>query len=222
LILPGLDWVTLVLLAAIALGSSLAWRNPWLFDRWAFDVAALRRRQGFDRLLTSGLVHTGVFHLLFNLLTLWSFGPILYRGLGPLRYALLFLGSLLCGSALSWAVHRRDPSYRAVGASGAISGVLLGVTALHPHIGFSIFLLPLFIPAWIFSVVFTVLSLFGLKLGLGNIGHDAHLGGAFFGALFTLSVRPDLFRENFIYLSPVVLLCLGFLVILKRDPRAFS
>lgn len=222
MILPGLDWVTLLFVGAISLVSALAWRNPWWFERLAFDVGAIRAGRQWDRFLTSGLVHTGIFHLLFNMLTLWSFGPILYAGLGALRYGLLFFGSLLCGSALSWFLHRRSPAYRAVGASGAISGVILGVTVLHPHIGLSILLIPLFIPAWIFSVLFTVLSLFGLKLGLGAIGHDAHLGGAFFGTLITLAMRPDLFHAHFLYLSPVVLLCIGFLVILMRNPEAFS
>lgn len=222
MIFPGFDFVTLLLLLSTILVSALAWRNPWLFHRLSFEVASIRTHRQRGRLFTSGFIHLDLWHLLFNMLTLWSFGPVLYMGLGPLHYGVLYAGSLLAGSLLSLFIHRGQPTYSAVGASGAISGVIMGATVLHPHMGLSLFFIPLPIPAWIFAVIFTALSILGMKIGLGNIGHDAHLGGAFLGALYALAVSPGVFQAHILYILPMLALCLGFFVILLRNPDQFS
>lgn len=222
MIFAGLDIITLVLLVGTVLASAIAWRNPWLLDRAGFEVGRIRRNREWVRLFTSGFVHVDIWHLAFNMLTLWSFGPLIYRTLGPVHYVLLYTGSLLFGSLLSLYIHRNQPWYRAVGASGAISGLIMGATVLYPQLGLSIMFIPIYIPAWIFAVIFAALSILGMKIGLGNIGHDAHLGGAFLGAVYTLAITPELFRVNALYIVPMLILCLGFFFILLRNPDSFS
>ena len=73
------------------------------------------------RLLTSGFLHAGVLHILFNMVALYFTGPALERGLGHLRFIGLYLLSLLGGSVLVYLLTPVETP--TLGASGAIFGV---------------------------------------------------------------------------------------------------
>ena len=78
------------------------------------------------RLVTSGFLHVGIMHVAFNMLILWRLGEMLEPTLGPVRYAALYLASLLAGSLGALLL---SPDVRTVGASGAVFG-LLGAAAV--------------------------------------------------------------------------------------------
>jgi len=73
------------------------------------------------RLFSSMFVHIGIVHILVNMFVLWKIGPLVERILGPVRFAVIYLASGLCGSLVSVLWH--PPSVVSAGASGAIFGL---------------------------------------------------------------------------------------------------
>jgi membrane associated rhomboid family serine protease len=142
------------------------------------------------QLITSGFLHADLGHLFMNMFTLYFFGPYMERVLGAQGFVILYFGSMLAGSLLTLATRYRDPNYRAIGASGAISGVLFGFILLRPLAPIYIFFIPIPIPAILFAFGYLAVSLFGMRARWGRIGHEAHLGGAIGGLILTLAMFP--------------------------------
>ena len=91
-------------------------------------------------------------------------------------------------------LHRHDPTYRAIGASGAVSGVVFGFILFSPFSRIYMFLLPVGIPAILFGIGYIALSIYGARTRMGRIGHAAHLGGAIGGIILTMILYPDVIR----------------------------
>ena len=179
---------TLFLMLIIALVSVTAlWVDRSLVDRFQF-IPFLRTQH--YRWITSAFVHGGFWHLFANLFTLYFFGPPLELWMGGTDYLILFGGALLTCNAVTYYRHRDLPGYAAVGASGAIVGVVFGYCLFRPFEMIYFFgVLPL--PAIVFAALFVVGSLWAMKQGkLPGIAHDGHLGGAIGGAVLTLLLEP--------------------------------
>ena len=116
---------TLILIAINVLVSIYGWLNQQFLLKNLFDVGAVREKREYHRLVTSGFLHGGVFHLLINMFVLWQFGGVLERELGATTFLIIYFGSLFAGNAWEYVDKRDQPDYRAVGASGATSGALL-------------------------------------------------------------------------------------------------
>ncbi len=144
----------------------------------------------WHQLLTSGFLHADLGHLFMNMFTLFFFGPPIEQALGGRGFLVLYLGSLLSGSLLTLALYRNDKTYRSVGASGAVSGIVFAFVLFRPLAPIYIFLIPIGIPAVVFALGYVAISLFGARRRLGRIGHAAHLGGALGGVLLTIILYP--------------------------------
>ena len=169
---------SLVLLALNIGLSFAAFQNAALMDRLMFDVSRIRRNKEWYRWVSSGFVHGDPFHLLINMMTLYAFGPTLEAWLGTSAFLGIYFGSLLAGSAWTWMEHFRDVNYRAVGASGAISG-LVSVFAMFAPVAMLIF--PP-VPVILYSLGFILWSAWAASNNVRDgIGHSAHLGGALAG-----------------------------------------
>lgn len=147
----------------------------------------------YYRFLTAGFVHVGGGHLAFNMFTLFFFGPELERVLGPMGFLILYFGSELAAHGLTFALNRDDPGYSAVGASGAVSGVVFAFVLYAPFAMLGImFIIPM--PAILFAVLYVVGSIYALRQGpdgvAGGIAHEAHLGGAIGGVILTILLDP--------------------------------
>jgi membrane associated rhomboid family serine protease len=142
------------------------------------------------QLFSSGFLHVDLGHLFMNMFTLYYFGRPIERALGSWRFLVLYFGSMLAGSLLTLLFRHRDPTYRALGASGAISGVVFSFVLFAPMASIYVFLIPVGIPAFLFAIGYVALSAFGLRRRFGNIGHEAHLGGGLGGLLLTILLRP--------------------------------
>ncbi|HEX7015063.1 MAG TPA: rhomboid family intramembrane serine protease, partial [Cyclobacteriaceae bacterium] len=173
--------VTLALIAANILISYKGFRDPAFFDRNLFEVGRVLHRREYGRLFMSGFLHVDWTHLLFNMFSLYSFSMIMERILGPVSILIIYFASLIGGDLLALFIHRNHPGYRAVGASGAVSGVIFAAIAIVPDIHVSLFLIPVGIPGWLFGICYVIYSMYGIRTSLGNIGHEAHLGGALVG-----------------------------------------
>ena len=126
------------------------------------------------------------------------------------------MGSLVGGNLLALLFHRNNSSYRAVGASGAVSGVVYAAIAFFPGMELAFIFVPVPFPAWIYGIGFILYSLYGIGSQRDNIGHEAHLGGAIAGLLIAIGLEPSVMETNpltIIYiLVPAVVVLIVMLV----------
>lgn len=168
--------------------------DPSLLKELSFRPGRIREHGEYHRFLTAGFVHANGTHLAFNMITFFFFGPLLERILGGGAFLILYFGSELIAHALTFVVHRNDPQYSAVGASGAVSGVVFAFCVFFPLRNLSLFfVLP--IPALLFAFGYVFGSLYAMRRGhqrgfSGGIAHEAHVGGALAGVVLTLLLEP--------------------------------
>lgn len=189
-------YITLALVAVTALVSWQAWERPRWFDRLILWPPAINRQQQYERLLTHGFIHADGMHLIFNMVTLYSFGQAMERyfsdRIGPIGYLLFYLSAIVIAILPTYMRHRHDPNYRSLGASGAVSAVLFASILLDPWMGIYLFLIPIPVPAFIFGGLYIAYSVWMDKRGGGGVNHSAHLWGALYGVLFTVLQQPVL------------------------------
>jgi len=131
---------------------------------------------------------------------LYSFGTILEKFFisnfgqitGSLDFFLIYFISLLSGSLLTVIFHFNNPDYVAVGASGAVSGIVFSFILFFPTSTVGVFFIPM--PAFVFAFLYVAVSVYGMKSKFGNIGHEAHLGGAIGGVISTFLLIEGSFR----------------------------
>ena len=189
--------VTFLLLLINLLVSGYAmFMDPGLVGRWAFRPREILEHGQYYRLISGGFVHAGFAHLAFNLITLFFFGPPLEELLGPVSFLIIYFGAELAAHGFTLWMHRNNPQYAAVGASGAISGVLFGFCLFYPLTKIYIFFIPIGIPAIIFAPAYVLLSIYSMQQEnsrqsmTGGIAHEAHLGGALGGLALTILLEP--------------------------------
>lgn len=212
------DIVTLALIAVNILISYKGFRDPSFFDRNLFEVGSVLRRREYRRLLMSGFLHVDWTHLLFNMFSLYSFSISLERTLGAVSVLVIYFASLFGGDLLALFIHRNHPGYRAVGASGAVSGIIFAAIAIFPDIYVSLFLIPIGIPGWLFGICYVIYSMYGIRSSGGNIGHEAHLGGALVGLVAAILLVPAVLRENTLPVALIGAAGTAFLLLIVFKP----
>ncbi len=183
--------VSYILIGLNTLVSLFAFARPDIFNAFALQVGPTVNGE-YYRILTAGFLHGDIGHLFFNMFTLFFFGPVLEnkRALGKQGFLIVYFGSLIVGNLAAVGFHLDNPYYTAVGASGAISGVMLGVSLFVPFMIILIFgIIPM--PAILYAVLFVGISAFAMGTNIGGIAHEAHLGGALAGLVITIFVRPQ-------------------------------
>lgn len=211
--------VTLLLVAVIFFTSYKGFKDPFFKDRFAFDVDRIMIAKEYFRFITSGFLHNSWWHLIFNLIALYLFGSMLEQMLGAFQLLLIFFVSLIGGSALALYIHKGHGDYSAVGASGAINGVVFASIAIAPSMGIGMFFLPLSIPAWAFGLAYIIFSIYGVKTQWGNSGHAAHLGGALVGIILTIALHPIILQANLLPILAITVPAIGFLLLVIYKPE---
>jgi membrane associated rhomboid family serine protease len=179
-------------------------KDQLFYRKYQFHVGSIRSGEQI-RMISSGFLHADEMHLAFNMLTLYFFAPYVYEYIGDFSFLLVYFGSLIFGSLLTMVFHGNEYSYRAVGASGAVTGIVYSAILLEPRI-----LIYGFIPGYLFGIAYLLYSIYGMKAKRDNIGHTAHFGGAIGGYAITLINNPILFQEN---TFEVVLLAIPIIIL---------
>ncbi len=205
----NISLVTIIIIAANALISYKGFNDYTFFERYKFNVGSITRGEQF-RMFSSGFLHADMQHLLFNMLTLFFFADRVIFYVGNFNFIVIYIASLVLGSLLSLYFHKNEYHYSAVGASGAVTGILYSAILLDPNMSLYLFFIPIPIPAYIFGIGYLLYSIYGMKNRVGNIGHDAHFGGAIGGFVITLIMMPSLFQTD---LLMVVLLAIPILIL---------
>ncbi len=167
--------------------------DRYFFDKYKFQIGAINRGEKI-RLLTSGFLHVDYLHLLLNMYVLYIFAPLLISEFGGIMFLVIYFGSLFAGNFFTLIFHKNQLYYSAVGASGAVAGVIFAAILLNPQMELLVFFFPM--KGYIFGIVYLVYSIYGMKKQLGNIGHSTHLGGAIGGYGLALLFRPEIFLED--------------------------
>jgi membrane associated rhomboid family serine protease len=192
-----MEW-NVFLMAIIAINvlfSLKGFEDQMFFRKYEFHVGSIRSGEQI-RMLSSGFLHVDIPHLAFNMLTLYFFAPVVFGNLGNFSFLMIYIGSLLFGSLLTMIFHKNDYSYRAVGASGAVTGILYSAILLNPEMDIYFFFIPIPIPAYLFGIGYLLYSIYGMKAKNDNIGHTAHFGGAIGGYVLTLLKAPEIITET--------------------------
>jgi len=183
---------TNLILALMAIASLIGlYGNPALIERSLFRPYWLLPRRQYLTLLSSGFVHANLPHLLFNALTLWSFGGSLEDAMGTPQFVALYLVSLFVSDWGTWITHRNDPNYASLGASGAILGVLFASIVYFPTRSLYMMFLPVPIPGPLFAVGYLAYTWYASRQQRGRINHDAHFSGALAGLAFVALFDPE-------------------------------
>lgn len=195
--MDGFSTAELTTFAAIGLNVLISYKgfkDKLFFNKYKFNIGSIRSGEKI-RFLSSGFLHVNNTHLLVNMVTLYFFAQGVIYLLGVYEFIIIYLGSLVLGNLFSYFFHKNQLLYTAVGASGAVMGILYSAILLQPNMMLGLFfIIPM--PAYIFGIGYLLYSIYGMKKSIGNIGHDAHFGGAMGGYFITLLLRPELLQAH--------------------------
>jgi len=194
--------MTWAIIAFTVLISLRAFRDRKVFDSMVFEPFVINTRKDWFRLVTHGFIHGNGQHLFVNMFVLFMFGPRVEEGYaeltgrsGILPFLVLYLAGITLSSLPGYYKHRWDPSYRAVGASGATSAVLFASVLMFPLDKLMLLILPIPAPAWIFGILYLGYEWYMGRRGGDGIAHDAHFAGALVGVVFTALLDPHVVQR---------------------------
>ena len=147
-------------------------------------------------MITSGFLHVDYNHLIINMLTLYFFADYVVFGVGWFNFLIIYLLSLLIGNYLSYKFHKNQKDYTAVGASGAVSGIVYSSILIFPEMKLVFIFFPIPMPGYVFAVGYLIYTIYAMKKQNDNVGHTAHFGGSIAGIMATLLIAPELFLKS--------------------------
>lgn len=213
--MPGISPLIFILLAITFILSYKGFKNNYFFNQLKFNIRAIEEGN-YYRLLSAGFIHVDQQHLFFNALTLYFFGDQLLNDLGALNFLFLYFSSLLMGNIVAFYYHKRNPYYSAVGASGAIMGVIYSSILIFPDMHLYLLIFPIPIPAYLFGLGYLVYTLFGMRRQSDGIGHTAHLGGAAGGVLCTFVFDPFIVQKSLFTFALIMIVTICSAIVLYR------
>jgi membrane associated rhomboid family serine protease len=160
-------------------------------DAYLFIPYQVARGENGAGWLLAHFAHAGVAHLAFNMLALYSFGGTVLAALGSMRFLLIYAVAGLGADLVVFALHKEDPTYRCLGASGSVFAIMMAAIVLDPTTSIMAFFVPVPIPGPLFMLGYTVIALFLIaQKRRGGISHEGHLGGALVGLALTGVLAP--------------------------------
>ncbi len=198
--------LTNLIVAVNVVLSLLAFGNQELMGRLLFNPYQVVHRKQYGRVIGHAFIHANYIHLFFNMYVLYSFGNLIERiftvpgffaqlfpdlefwgtSRGYLYYVILYFGGILAASLPSIQKHADNPSYNSLGASGAVSAVVMAFIVLMPTTNLRLIFIQIDIPAFIMGAAYLGYEYYMSKRDQTGIAHDAHFWGAIFGLVLLL------------------------------------
>ena len=182
--------VTLILITINVMASIAAFADQRIMEVGIFMPYRTVRNNTWYELITSGFLHGDMGHLLFNMITLWFFGPVMEQTIRQQQFLILYFTGLLASSIPSLVRHKDNPQFATIGASGAVESVLFAFIVVYPFEPLYFIFIPIGIPAVILGILFVVYSVWASKKE-GKINHEAHIGGAVWGIIYMFAFIPN-------------------------------
>lgn len=202
--------ITGLIIVLTILISWIAFNKPQLREDLLFWPYQIKRQKQWYRFITHGALHADTLHLIFNMVSFYSFGAALedylfvfiFGEASRAMMAVLYITGIIIAVVPDYIKYKNFVGHRSLGASGAVSAVVFAAITIQPTLPIMFFFIPFKIPGWVFGIAFLILSASLAKKGGGNIGHNAHFWGSVYGVLFTylaakLYANVDLL-DNFI------------------------
>jgi membrane associated rhomboid family serine protease len=157
-------------------------------DYWFGLIPALLVHGRIGQLITYSFLHTGLWHVLFNMLMLWMFGADFEMGWGSRRflefYFFCVIGAALVTVAFAYVGFLLSPLTPTIGASGGVFGILLAFGMVYGDREVFMFPLPFRIKAKYMVGILIFIEIALVLQGPSGVANIAHLGGALFGFLY--------------------------------------
>lgn len=206
--MSNLHPATIAIIVINVLFSMKGFNDFSFFEKYKFNIGGIRRGEQI-RMFSSAFLHANTQHLLFNMLTLYFFADAVIFNVGVTQFIIIYIASLILGNLLSYYLHKNEYHYSAIGASGAVMGILYAGILLEPNMRIY------GLPAWIFGVGYLIYTIYGMVKKNDNVGHDAHFGGAIAGFALALIYVPQIVQLRLPIILALAAPILIFFVLFK-------
>ena len=160
-------------------------------ERFLFVPYQVARGENGLGMLLAHFSHGSWLHLGFNMFALYSFAGTVLGALGPARFLLIYVAAGIGSDLVVFALRKDDPSYRCLGASGSVFGIVMAAVVLDPTTSIMFVFVPVPIPGPVFMLGYAIVSAFLISRSRrGGISHEGHLGGAIVGLAVTALLAP--------------------------------
>lgn len=185
--------ITFLIIAITSVTSFIAFSKHSIREDLLFWPFKIKREGQLYRFITHGALHADAMHLIFNMVSFYSFGialenylfPAIFGEMSRAMLSIMYVTGIVVAVIPDYFKYQDRSFYRSLGASGAVSAVVFSAITIQPKMPIQFFFIPYPIPGYIFGIGFLILSAALAKKGTGNIGHNAHFWGSIYGILFT-------------------------------------
>lgn len=197
-------WALPYTILAITLFISLvALLSNRFFENIVMSPSQVVHNREYYRLISSGFGHINVGHFMLNAISLIFFGPPLMEFLidaadaydlnAPLVFLLIYISAIVIADLPDLIRHRHNPGYSSVGASGAISAVVVGAAISDPSLEVMLFFIPgLAVPGVVYALGYLAISIYFDYQGNGRVAHLAHAAGTVYGLIVVVLISAIL------------------------------
>lgn len=197
--------VAIIIIGLNIFFSYKGFRDRIFFNKYKFSPIRIKSGEKI-RYISSGFLHVDTTHLIVNMFTLYFFVDAVIFRVGDINFLIIYFTSLIFGNWLTYRFNSNNINYSAVGASGAVMGIVYSAILLNPEMTLFFFVIPM--PGYLFGLGYLFYSIYSMKKVNDNIGHEAHLGGAIAGFFSTIFISPAAVLTNLftvlILLVPIV------------------
>lgn len=189
--------ITYIIIGITVLVSMQGFQSKEFSYKMSFSPYLVKHQNQVSRFFTHMFVHADWGHLFFNMFSFYSLGSSMENSLtntygttlGNIHFLILFLAGGLFATLWPYVRNQDNERYFSLGASGAVSAIIFAFVMWSPNQTLIIFIIPM--KAYIFGPLYLAFEYFAFRRGKGNIAHDAHIGGAFFGIIYILIINID-------------------------------
>ncbi|MDO5665986.1 MAG: rhomboid family intramembrane serine protease [Bacteroidia bacterium] len=187
--------ITFIIIGITAIISIAAFSNYTIMDKFIFCPTEAKRGQWY-RFFTYGVLHADYTHLIFNMFTLYFFGGDIEQAfkttfgaqMGSIYFLLLYISALPVSILPTYFKQKNNTNYRSLGASGAVSAIVFAYILINPMNFMGVLFIPIWLPAFLFGIIFLLISVSLDKKQAKGINHSAHITGGLYGIVFMVVI----------------------------------